>query len=788
MMKDEKKTKKQLITELIELRRSNATLEKKLGRTEMLWRENKDVAQALIEAPTDSVFFIDSKGIILAVNETAAKRLGKRAEDLIGLCGYDLVSSDVAKSRKPIMNQVFRSGKLHRFEDKRAGLWYDTVIYPFRDGSEKVTKVAVIARDITARKKAEKALLKSKEFSDALIDSMHDGFSVLDNKGVHINVNTTLCKMTGFSKEELVGVGPPHPYWSPEDYESIGKAFHKTLQGEFDDFELTFMRKNGERFPVIVSPSSVKDRHGNIISYFATVKDITERKRVEEKILLANERLNYLLSSTNAIIYAAKTSGDYEATFISENVKQITGYEPQQFISENSFWFKHIHPEDQPKVEEEVSKLFEKNFHHYEYRFQRYDGTYLWFRDEMKLMRDEKGNPLEIIGFWEDIDERKKLEEQLLQAQKMESVGQLAGGIAHDFNNILTAIIGYGNLLKKCDSAECMESYITRLLSSAERAVSLTQALLAFGRKQIISPKPVNLFETVQGVKNLLSRIIGEDIELSTFFKNKDLTVIADRSQIEQILMNLATNARDAMADGGKLSIQTDLVRFDDDIIKAQGYGKPGLYALISVEDTGQGMDQETKERLFEPFFTTKEVGQGTGLGLSMAYGIIKQHNGYIDVLSAPGEGTTFKIYLPLTHVKVEDKRTEALPIVKRGTETILIAEDDTYVRDFIKEILTGYGYKIIEAFDGEDAIKVFNRHRDAIHLLILDVIMPKKDGKKVYQEIKKICLDTKVIFISGYATDILYKKGMLEEGLNFISKPLSPNELLIKVQEVLDS
>jgi nitrogen-specific signal transduction histidine kinase len=387
-----------------------------------------------------------------------------------------------------------------------------------------------------------------------------------------------------------------------------------------------------------------------------------------------------------------------------------------------------------------------------------------------------------------DITERKRLEQQLLQAQKMEAIGQLAGGIAHDFNNILTAIIGFGTLLKiETSKDDLLRSYVTQILTSAERAANLTQALLAFSRRQIISPRPMNLNEIIQGVERLLSRLIGEDIELSTFLTDKELTVMADSGQIETVLMNLATNARDAMPDGGSLIIKTELTEINHEFIKAYGYGRPGFYALILVEDTGHGMDEKTKERIFEPFFTTKEVGKGTGLGLSMVYGIIQQHDGYINVYSEPGKGSTFKIYLPLIKSKVEEAELVVHPVLKRGTETVIVAEDDSQVRELIKEVLEGFGYKVMEAADGEDALKVFNENKDRIQLLILDVVMPKKNGKEVYDEIRKVRPDIKAIFTSGYNVDIIHQKGILEEGSDFISKPISPEELLRKVREILD-
>ncbi len=383
----------------------------------------------------------------------------------------------------------------------------------------------------------------------------------------------------------------------------------------------------------------------------------------------------------------------------------------------------------------------------------------------------------------------RKSEEQFRQAQKMEAVGQLAGGIAHDFNNILTAIIGYGHIIKmKMKEDDPFRTYIEHMLSASERAAHLTQSLLAFSRKQISNPIPVNLNTIIKETEKLLMRIIGEHIELRTMLVDKDLMVMADSSQIEQALMNLAANARDAMPDGGSLVIETNDMEMDDEFIKMHGYGKRGMHAVISVTDSGIGIDEKTKGKIFEPFFTTKEVGKGTGLGLAMVYGIIKQHDGYINVYSEVGKGTTFKIYLPTVKVEMKKEENVAVASITGGTETILLAEDEKDVRDLIKQVLEEFGYEVIEAKDGEEAVKKFMEYKNRIQLLLLDVIMPKMNGREVYERMKKIKPDVKTLFASGYPDDFIHRKEILEQKLNFISKPASPSALLKKVREILDS
>jgi two-component system, cell cycle sensor histidine kinase and response regulator CckA len=317
------------------------------------------------------------------------------------------------------------------------------------------------------------------------------------------------------------------------------------------------------------------------------------------------------------------------------------------------------------------------------------------------------------------------------------------------------------------------------------------RSLLAFGRKQIIDPRPLKINDVVISVEKILHRVIGEDIELRAGLSDQDTIVMADSGQIEQILMNMATNARDAMPGGGCLNISTGLTEIDEEYISIHGYGKPGKYALLSVSDTGAGMDKNTRERVFEPFFTTKEVGKGSGLGLSMVYGIVKQHNGYINCYSSPGQGTTFKIYLPLfLSEKDVQPLGQDIPSLKQateGTETVLVAEDDASLRIFIKKMLEEFGYTVIDAVDGADAVQLFAEHREKIKLLLFDIIMPRKNGKAAYEEIKQLSPDIRVLFMSGYTADIMHQRGILDKELEFILKPVSPTGLLHKLREVLD-
>jgi CheY-like chemotaxis protein len=369
----------------------------------------------------------------------------------------------------------------------------------------------------------------------------------------------------------------------------------------------------------------------------------------------------------------------------------------------------------------------------------------------------------------------------------MEAVGQLAGGIAHDFNNILTAIIGYTHLiLMKLPGDNQPRHYVERILAAAERAAGLTQGLLAFSRKQVVNTQPVELNGIVRNVRKFLERIVGEDIEQQIFLDDRELVVMADTGQLEQVLMNLATNARDAMPDGGVLQVRTGLLEIERTVRDTQG-AEPVLYACLSVTDTGPGIDEKDRDRLFEPFFTTKEVGKGTGLGLSIVYGIVKEHNGYIAVESEEGAGTTFRVYLPLVSSHTPNVCSHEPFLPPLGVETILVAEDDDEVRNLDRSLLEECGYTVIEAVNGEDAVEKFSANADRIHLVILDVVMPKKNGKEAFDEIRRLRSGARAIFMSGYTSDILGKKGFIDQRNDFVEKPIIPLSFLKKVREVLD-
>jgi|WetSurMetagenome_2_1015567.scaffolds.fasta_scaffold00036_7 PAS domain S-box-containing protein len=441
-------------------------------------------------------------------------------------------------------------------------------------------------------------------------------------------------------------------------------------------------------------------------------------------------------------------------------------------------------PEIVNTIMNEVQRKGEYNFSHEI----RKDGSIRYIDSHVYGMLDDNSRLVGFVIMSRDITSFKKLEEQLLHSRKLEAVGLLAGGIAHEFNNILMTVMGYSSLLAiKTEETDPRKPYIDNILESSERAANLTRGMLAFSRKQIINPTAVHINQIVQRIDKLLRNVIEEDIELKTVLSDQDLTITADSGQIEQVLMNLVTNARDAMPNGGIILIKTAQETAGMDYIHDRFGLMPGKYAVISISDTGIGMDEATREHIFEPFFTNKDVGKGTGLGLSIAFGIIKQHGGNITVHSDPGQGSTFKIYLPMGSVlpphEIFHTTASAPPA---GSETILVVEDDSRVIDLVRDILTEFGYSVLCA-DSGNAMQVFEENSKSIELLLLDVVMPKKSGREVYEEIRIHKPDIKVIFMSGYSTEIIDKRGALKGGMDFIPKPISPVVLLTKIRETLD-
>ena len=498
-------------------------------------------------------------------------------------------------------------------------------------------------------------------------------------------------------------------------------------------------------------------------------REFEERKKVEEEVQKSYELIHTVISNTPLVLTAVDKNGIF--TFSEGKGLEKLGAKPNQVVGLSAFEvFK-----DNPKILENIRKVLDGNSFHFTIELK-----HLVFETWYNPLRDSDGNITGAISVSLDITDRKRLEIQFLQSQKMETVGRLAGGVAHDFNNILTVITGNAELaLMSLSPDNKLYSDITVIKSSAHRAANLTRQLLAFSRRQIIKPMIINLNATLLDMDKMLRRLIGEDIEYVTLATDNLWNVNVDPGQIEQVLTNLVVNARDAMPMGGKLTIETSNMTLDKRYVDSHRYVEPGEYVMLAVSDNGVGMDDETKSHIFEPFYTTKEIGKGTGLGMSTCYGIVKQNKGNIWVYSEPGHGTTIKVYLPRVVEKESSSFiTEKLNELPVGSGNILVVEDESMVRDMVVRTLKDKGYTIFSASNGEEALRIVkSENLSRINLLITDVIMPIMGGKELYDNLHEMFPDLKVLYMSGYTDDSIVHHGVLESGLAFLQKPFSPRQ-----------
>ena len=515
-----------------------------------------------------------------------------------------------------------------------------------------------------------------------------------------------------------------------------------------------------------------------------------QRKRAEEAVRKSEARLRSVLeASTDAFWEWNVATG---ASFLSPRWAELLGYRLDELEPHVGTWERLVHPEDAPRVMEELKAHLEGASPRFvsEHRVITKSGEEKWLLDRGKVVeRDADGKALRMVGSYIDISERKSLEFRLVQAKKMEAVGRLAGGIAHDFNNLLTVIKGFSDLaLEKLDTDDPARGDLELIREAGEKATDLTRQLLAFSRLQVLQPTVLNLNTVVAEFETLLHRTIGEDIEILTVLDPALGRVKADPGQVEQILLNLAVNARDAMPDGGELTLETANVELDDAYSNQHVVVTPGHYVMLAVTDTGVGMDEETQSRIFEPFFTTKEKGEGTGFGLATIYGIVKQSGGYIWVYSEPREGTTFKIYLPRVEEETSTVRRQlATAEVEGGSETVLLVEDDEMVRAFALRVLTDRGYQVLVSAHPEEALQICQNREESIDLLVTDLVMPGCTGIELAERIGQLVPGVKTLYISGYPGKGVLHNGQLEEHVDFLGKPFSASALARKVREILE-
>ncbi|MGA9042466.1 MAG: PAS domain S-box protein [Terriglobales bacterium] len=645
----------------------------------------------------------------------------------------------------------------------------------------------VVVRDITKQKQGEQALVQAERKYRLIFEEAIIGIYQSTPDGRLLSANPAMARMYGFDSAEEMMTGiydiQHQLYVDPARRDQFKKELREN--GLVEHFEVEVYRKDGRKIWLSTNARVVYE--GDIIvRYEGTFEDVTDRKLLEDQLRTAQQEYRDIVDNAVVGIFQSTPEGRYLT--VNPAMAAMLGYDsPRHLIATITDIPRQIYVD--PNLREELKNLLReqgvaKNFECQAYRK---DGSKMWLSAHVRAIFKD-GEVVRYEGMNEDITQRKLLEAQLLQAQKMEAVGQLAGGVAHDFNNALSVITGYSDILQiNLPPGDAAHKHAEEIAKAGRRAAALTRQLLAFSRKQVIQPVVLDLNAATSELEKMLRRLIGEHIEI-TFKRSPALGLVKmDPGQVEQVLMNLAVNARDAMPQGGKLCIETANVELDETYARQNLFVTPGPHVMLSVSDTGCGIDKETQLHIFEPFFTTKEPGKGTGLGLSTVYGIAKQNAGYIMVYSEVGKGTTFRLYLPrLAGAAEVVPQLHAPETVPCGTETVLIVEDEEPLRILARTCLESNHYSVLDAPDGAAALELVKKHPGRIHLLLTDVVMPGINGRELANRLTALQPEIKVLYMSGYTNDLIDQQGILDQDTALIEKPFTLRSLLAKVYQVL--
>jgi PAS domain S-box-containing protein len=752
-------------------------------------RAERELLRTMIDNIPDYIYVKDVEGRFLVANRGLAKLVGaKEPDDLLGKTDFNFFPKDLATAFFSDEQAIIRSGQPLVSQEEASmdaegnPKWTSTSKVPLWDKNGQAIGIIGIGRDITERKQAEEALRESNQALKALVDASPVAIICMDRAGTVTMANPAAERMFGWSEREMLG--RPIPMVQEDKRKFYYALRAAVLRGQsVPGQEMQALKKDGSMVDVIVSMAPLRDGAGEIRGSMEIALDITSRKQAEAQLRLQAAALE---SAANAVAITDK-SGDI--LYLNPAFTVMTGYSAEEVAGKNM----HIlNSGKYPKsyFEKMWNAILAGKVWQEEIINCRKDGTLYTEMQTITPVRDDRGAIIRFVAIKNDITETKQLAQQLSQSQKMESIGRLASGVAHDFNNLLTVVLSYSDvLLERSDLEPRAHKQMEEIKKAAVRAASLTRQLLAFSRQQVLEPKILNLNAIVTDTEKMLRRLIGEDVELLTMLDPNLGSVKADPGQIEQIVMNLSVNARDAMPEGGRLIIETSNADLDEEYARFHPPSTPGRYILLTVTDTGVGMDQETKAHIFEPFFTTKELGKGTGLGLSTVYGIVRQSGGYIWVYSEPKQGSVFKIYLPRVNAPAEQIRpSEPATEHLRGTETVLVVEDEESLRTLTCSLLQLSGYTVLEAKSGPLAVELARQHSGPIQLLLTDVVMPEMSGSKVAEEFTHIHPEAKVVFMSGYTRFSAMDSGLVDSKVALLQKPFSKAALLCKVREALDA
>ncbi len=757
-------------------------------------RAERDFSNSLIQSSPAFFVAIRPDGSTMIMNQSMLHALGYLADEVPGTDYVStfvpeedrqavkaILSALVAKCNPgPSISRVLtKDGRHLRVE------WRGSPVF----SGNAVEYLLAVGIDISDHTRAEQALKESEAKYRRLVENMQDGFATTDLQGHIQDFNRAFLEMTGYSADELRRL--TYQDLTLERWHAVEAHIIESQvlrRGYSDVFEKEYRHKDGTVFPVELRTHLLRDSLGQPAGYWAFVRDITRRRYAEEALRVEREQLLAIFDSINQAIYVSDPR-TYEVLFVNTNLKERLGHDPT-----GSACYREFQGRTSPCdfCTNEIILRRKGQAHIWEFHNQFLNRDYL-LTDRIIRWPDGRDVRFELAV---DITELKQMEEdqlklrdQLTQAQKMESVGRLAGGVAHDFNNMLTVILGRTELaIQRVNPSDPLHASLHEIHVAAQRSSDLTRQLLAFARKQIIAPQTLDLNHAVPGLLRMLQRLIGEDIDL-VWKPGEDLGLIKmDPSQVDQVLINLCVNARDAIAGVGRVVIETANARFDEVGCAERKTGSPGEYVMLSVSDNGRGMDKETLEHIFEPFFTTKGITESTGLGLATVYGVVMQNNGFVDVRSEPGSGAVFKIYVPRHAAGPVAVREDIPPApAKRGEETVLLVEDESGVLKMVQMMLTALGYRVLAAHTPSEALRVAEENTGEIHLLMTDVILPEMNGRELGDRLRARYPHMRQLFASGYTADVIGPRGVLEEGVHFVQKPFSMRELAAKVREVLD-
>ena len=795
-------------------------------RAEDALREQLDFSESLIETAQTIILVLDPQGRIVRFNRYMEKLTGYNLDEVKGKDWFEtFIKPENGNTVKSVfqrtVDDIQTSGTVNPIitKDGRTILveWNNKTLKD-KDGS--TVGVLAIGQDITERKAAEaeqqrlleqverdrRALLSTLEDQRRTEETLRESearfrravtgapFPIMIHAedGQVVTINTPWTRLTGYEHSDI----PTIADWTRKAYGTQMDPVRADIDGLYaldgpkaeDEYAITTSSGDSRIWDFSSAPiGQLPDGRRLVISM---AMDVTERKRAEAALRAERELLRTLIDSMPDYIYAKDAQGRFTVANVAV-AQGMGGTTPEGLVGKTDAGFYPPELAAQYRADEEQVLRSGQALLNREEQVITAAGEWRWLLSSKVPLRDHVGEVVGLVGTGRDITEHKQLEAQLRQAQKMEAVGQLAGGVAHDFNNMLSAIIGYAEFaLAQLDASDPVHADVRIICEAAQRSANLTRQLLAFARRQVIAPRVLDLNETIESLLKMLRRLIGEDIDLAWLPCGRLWPVMMDPGQVDQILANLCVNARDAIGGVGKMTIETGHAVLDRAYCDAHAEAIPGEYVLLAVSDDGHGMDQETMGRLFEPFFTTKPVGQGTGLGLATVYGIVKQNNGHINVYSEPGKGTTFRIYLP-RHVDVsqaeEEARPEAATAPRRGHETILLVEDEPTVLGVGTRILEGAGYTVLAAGSPGEALRLAGEHNGEIHLLITDVVMPEMSGKELAERLSAGRPAIKCLFMSGYTANVIAHQGVLDEGVEFVQKPFTNDQLAAKVRQVLD-